>query len=1331
MPIFQLIARSPQASADLCLIAQRIAEMSLVPGVLFSTQNFDYTEYDFVHSADFDMLEKYLGSPEDMISSPTSFQQELFGATRRRIPERDEKFAALKTATLLSAVPDLCQEAMRDFEQRTGRSYNLVEEIKTSNAEILIISLGKSFDFLHENLDKIEKKAKIGLLHPTLVHPFPGAQVCKALKGKKACLVLSNDSEPNSHPLLQEFQLGFDRAFANGRAESSPPFHDYPIYKNVQDRPVLYSGYSSEIVLDLDKLCEAISQIKNGAALTTVLDFSRAKKHSEKKRARAAAENALHIHIDLPNAHALGKSLSESLHSLLNLHISLAGSPLAGKVYLQLASKKSGAHTGYLPADILISQAVSDLDSLKNSGLWLCMANRETLAKKWYALSESKQTAIVQKKPNCFIFESQLPQENEEHTGELLGALLKVAEIANAKLFQNNLIAAAMDLLASNCNLQFAQAVQHGFESIQEIDLTQLAALPEEQVFEEQQTGVREEKLQTPPDGEPVLPETDHFKTQLRFCASGEMSASSRDFVRQPLIPALLFGHANLERIRYAYPVCLPENHPEKYARPLTDIFDNLLGELAGEIDDSERMQHNLLLLEAQIKKQLANKPAQKLSQLWDLAVAAMLEKSPIDAKQQELRREDFRQAREKLDADGMLIDCDQLAPARLMQAAALFSRRVKYEKFEQVLDEISSRLAEILQANFSKSSEAHDPEYLKKSLGQAYSDELDFDELSHLLETTPEDNALQENRRVRIENTLATINAIRESLISQEFTPMRHGEASSEKRPDLSPRGTKQSPDSTLEIALLHSSQPKTPRNDKKRVFSTNEISTVLGQALAYSRKMLMLFRAAHIARLEVNNKYREDKYDRYFAEFDFRDLTTEEAALIPPYFVHIHSAHLDEIDRSALVEILTSELPIKVLLTIDNLNAGEILATDAINFSTGINELANMARSLNKAFVLQSTLSNLEHLVAGFRQGILCDSPALFCVFTGAATESHLPNYLESAAALESRLFPAFTLDPSAGEDWADKFTIALTPQFEKAWPISKLEYENAEGEQTMLECTFTPADFLALDARFSKHFLPVSRQEWHEQMLPVAEFASDFRTNIGQKIPFILMASENGTLYRVVVSYAVAAAVANTLANWKNLHELGGVNNSYVLRLVQKEKESLEEEKQREIEAIEERHKETLDKAVGEVAQEIVSNIAAGLLDQGRTAPAGFVTPAPIPAKAEPAPKAEAELQAKEQIETAEAEEEETETLSLDEAYIETVRCTSCNECTNINPQLFAYNAEKQAYIKDVTAGTYRELVTAAEKCPVRIIHPGKPVNPNEAGLDDLMKRAEPFL
>jgi pyruvate-ferredoxin/flavodoxin oxidoreductase len=88
-----------------------------------------------------------------------------------------------------------------------------------------------------------------------------------------------------------------------------------------------------------------------------------------------------------------------------------------------------------------------------------------------------------------------------------------------------------------------------------------------------------------------------------------------------------------------------------------------------------------------------------------------------------------------------------------------------------------------------------------------------------------------------------------------------------------------------------------------------------------------------------------------------------------------------------------------------------------------------------------------------------------------------------------------------------------------------------------------------------------------------------------------------------------------------------------------------------------------------------------------------------------------------------------EAEDEGLAM-EPYIETARCTTCDECTRLNNQMFAYDANKQAYIKDARAGTFKEIVQAAERCPVAIIHPGTPLNPKEKNLDKWVKRAEQF-
>jgi ferredoxin len=89
----------------------------------------------------------------------------------------------------------------------------------------------------------------------------------------------------------------------------------------------------------------------------------------------------------------------------------------------------------------------------------------------------------------------------------------------------------------------------------------------------------------------------------------------------------------------------------------------------------------------------------------------------------------------------------------------------------------------------------------------------------------------------------------------------------------------------------------------------------------------------------------------------------------------------------------------------------------------------------------------------------------------------------------------------------------------------------------------------------------------------------------------------------------------------------------------------------------------------------------------------------------------------------------EEEEEEELAA-EPYIDSFLCTSCNDCLNLNPVMFKYNGDKQAFITDPAAGTYFQLVKAAEVCPAKCIHPGLPRPGDETATEDVIARARAF-
>ena len=77
-----------------------------------------------------------------------------------------------------------------------------------------------------------------------------------------------------------------------------------------------------------------------------------------------------------------------------------------------------------------------------------------------------------------------------------------------------------------------------------------------------------------------------------------------------------------------------------------------------------------------------------------------------------------------------------------------------------------------------------------------------------------------------------------------------------------------------------------------------------------------------------------------------------------------------------------------------------------------------------------------------------------------------------------------------------------------------------------------------------------------------------------------------------------------------------------------------------------------------------------------------------------------------------------------------WIDTEDCSECDECILINPQIFEYNADKRAIIKNPEGGPYRDLVKAAEKCTAEVIHPGLPRDRSAKDIDKWIKRGEKF-
>lgn len=445
---------------------------------------------------------------------------------------------------------------------------------------------------------------------------------------------------------------------------------------------------------------------------------------------------------------------------------------------------------------------------------------------------------------------------------------------------------------------------------------------------------------------------------------------------------------------------------------------------------------------------------------------------------------------------------------------------------------------------------------------------------------------------------------------------------------------------------------------------------------------EMAEVIKAMSIAELEIQNRYREPIHDPFFAQFSKEALGPEELALFPSSLICLRDGHYDAAEAGRIFEILGSDLPAKILVLRDDILGASSLGTGQ-SLSVGGPRLGTMALGLNNAFVLQGTNASLYRQRHFIERGLAWDGPALFSIFSGVTQGvTGVAPYLLAAAATESRAFPVFVYDPGAGPDWASRFNLADNPQADADWPKHSLSYEDHEHQRTAQETAFTFVDFALCDARLGADRVPVERGEWHDDMVPASEHIDAEIGGSSEEIPYVLMVDEDCLIQRVIVDDKLIRAARRCRALWRSLQELGGINNSHARRLLEQEREAWEQ--------------------------------------QTRAKPERAEIQPPAPAAA-PAPPAEA---------TAEVEAEEPAEAPSDEPYIETPRCTTCNECTELNSKMFAYNENMQAYIADPDAGPYRHLVEAAESCQVSIIHPGKPRNPDEPNLKELMARAEVF-
>ncbi|MFQ5549945.1 MAG: 4Fe-4S domain-containing protein, partial [Gemmatimonadales bacterium] len=539
---------------------------------------------------------------------------------------------------------------------------------------------------------------------------------------------------------------------------------------------------------------------------------------------------------------------------------------------------------------------------------------------------------------------------------------------------------------------------------------------------------------------------------------------------------------------------------------------------------------------------------------------------------------------------------------------------------------------------------------------------------------------------------------------------------------------------------------------------------SVAIGIFEGQMRRMADGFIAVRRAELELAGTYDSDR-EEDFGRFDWHDFNDEEFSVCPPLFAVGGDGAMLDIGFQNLSRMMASGKPIRVIVLdtqVYSNTGGQACTSGFLGQVSDMaaygaskrgkeeirKELSLIAMAHRDVFVLQSTQASASHLLGGVLRGLQSKYPALFilhcpCPPEHGIADRAVPN--QARLALETRAFPLLVHDPAAGATLADRLSLDGNPSPEDDWPEYELAYIDDDGNESSMTIPLTTADWAATERRFKKHFRRVKEES--DDLVQFHGFLRLDKEERAGKTPFIYTITDDRTLERLALSDEMVDLAEERLGLWIQLKELAGLEVAASSRYAVEQE--LEAEFAQRLQNLEREYQHRVAQLKESFPPVIARRMAEGLLRAGRDK-----TIEELLVEAEALPSLELSLDelglggngeaatadppvgsddavptSMATVEAIDEDVEEEEDFAIG-PYIETARCTSCDECINVNRRLFAYDDNKQAVVQDPNAGTFRELVMAAEKCPVEIIHPGAPLNSKEKDLEKWIKRAERF-
>ncbi|MFR8737708.1 MAG: thiamine pyrophosphate-dependent enzyme [Eubacterium sp.] len=216
-----LFAHSVQQVYDFNIIATKLGESVSLPVVVaydgFFTSHQKKRSYSFKSDED---VKNFVGKKKEKHDLLDLENPITIGSYMNEPDLINNRFQLYEAVTLAGKRLD---EIFKSYENLSQRHYEMVEEYKVKDAEIVMILLGSAFDTVTVAVDKLRKEGiKAGVITLNVIRPFPIDEVVKRVKDK--CKILVADRQDsygaNGGNLSLEVRAAFQRKNKNVEIKS-------------------------------------------------------------------------------------------------------------------------------------------------------------------------------------------------------------------------------------------------------------------------------------------------------------------------------------------------------------------------------------------------------------------------------------------------------------------------------------------------------------------------------------------------------------------------------------------------------------------------------------------------------------------------------------------------------------------------------------------------------------------------------------------------------------------------------------------------------------------------------------------------------------------------------------------------------------------------------------------------------------------------------------------------------------------------------------------------------------------------------------------------------